>query len=201
VAIDAKADGSFAADVFLGGALPAAELVLQLRNLDGSPVGSSVAQAVPAGATQVRVAAATPAPATWSRRDAQSLPGRVYAAHRRRAPATHTLTQRFGFRTFELRPGDGLYVNGRKIVMKGVCRHSFWPETGRTLPTRQREDIRLIKEANMNAVRMSHYPPDAEFLDLCDEAGLYVLDDSAAGRAPTTRRPAAGSSPASLRAT
>jgi hypothetical protein len=62
--------------------------------------------------------------------------------------------------------------------MKGVCRHSFWPETGRTLSlTRQREDIRQIKEANMNAVRMSHYPPDAEFLDLCDEAGLYVLDE------------------------
>ena len=61
---------------------------------------------------------------------------------------------------------------------KGACRHSFWPETGRTLSlANQREDVRLMKEANMNAVRMSHYPPDVEFLDLCDEAGLYVLDE------------------------
>jgi hypothetical protein len=106
---------------------------------------------------------------------------------------THTVTQRFGFRTFELRVGDGLYVNGHKITMKGVCRHSFWPETGRTLSVeRNREDVRLIKEANMNAVRMSHYPPDAEFLDLCDEAGLYVLDELGGWQGdydtPTSRR-------------
>lgn len=178
VAIDAKADGSFTADVFLGGANPAAELVLQLKNLDGTAVGAPVAQAVPAGATQVKVAASAQNPATWS----AETPNLYLAEFTLRtgavAPAAHTITQRFGFRTFELRPRDGLYVNGRKIIMKGVNRHSFWPDTGRTLsPARNREDVRLIKEANMNAVRMSHYPPDAGFLDLCDEAGLYVLDE------------------------
>ncbi len=193
VAIDARADGSFAADVFLGGAQPAAEVLLQLRNLDGTPVGAAVAQAVPAGATQVQVRAAAKDPATWS----AETPALYLAEFTLRtgavAPAAHTLTQRFGFRTFELRAGDGLYVNGRKITMKGVNRHSFWPETGRTLSlTRQREDIRLLKEANMNSVRMSHYPPDAEFLDLCDEAGLYVLDElggwQGAYDTPTGRR-------------
>lgn len=178
VAINAKADGSFAADVFLGGANPAAELVLQLGKSDGSPVGAPVTQAVPAGATQVRVAASAQAPATWSAETPHLYLAEFTLRTGAGAPATHTFTQRFGFRTFELRPRDGLYVNGHKIVMKGVNRHSFWPETGRTLsPARNREDVRLIKEANMNAVRMSHYPPDAEFLDLCDEAGLYVLDE------------------------
>ncbi|MEN9403989.1 MAG: hypothetical protein RL091_2692, partial [Verrucomicrobiota bacterium] len=197
VAIDAKADGSFAADVFFGGTQPAAELLLQLRTLDGTAVGDPVAQAVPAGATQVKVRAQAKAPATWS----AETPALYLAEFTLRSgaivPESHTLTQRFGFRTFELRVGDGLYVNGKKITMKGVNRHSFWPETGRTLSLeRHREDIRLIKEANMNAVRMSHYPPDREFLDLCDEAGLYVLDELGGWQGcydtPTGRRLIAG---------
>jgi len=94
------------------------------------------------------------------------------------AKIIHTIDQRFGFRTATLRPQDGFYVNGVKVIFKGVCRHSEWPETGRTL---SRDihllDIRLIKDMNMNAVRMSHYPPDKEFLDLCDSLGLFVLDE------------------------
>ena len=90
----------------------------------------------------------------------------------------HSIKQRFGFRTAELREKDGFYVNGEKVIFKGVCRHSEWPETGRTL---SREihlmDIKLMKDMNMNAVRMSHYPPDKEFLDLCDSLGLFVLDE------------------------
>jgi len=90
----------------------------------------------------------------------------------------HTVTERFGFRTFEVRAGDGFYLNGQRVLLKGVNRHSFWPETGRTLSRQiSFDDIKLIKEMNMNAVRMSHYPPDAHFLDACDELGLYVLDE------------------------
>ncbi len=90
----------------------------------------------------------------------------------------HTLKQRFGFRTAELRPKDGFYVNGKKVIFKGVCRHSEWPESGRTLSRSVHLlDIKLMKDMNMNAVRMSHYPPDKEFLDLCDSLGLFVLDE------------------------
>jgi beta-galactosidase/beta-glucuronidase len=93
---------------------------------------------------------------------------------------SHTVTTRFGFRTFEVRPRDGLYLNGQKITLKGANRHSFWPDSGRTL-SRQvcYDDARLMKEMNMNAVRMSHYPPDPDFLEACDELGLYVLDELA----------------------
>ncbi len=64
--------------------------------------------------------------------------------------------------------------------MKGADRHSFWPDSGRCLSEAvQRLDINTMKDANMNAVRMSHYPPDEQFLDLCDEMGLYVLDELA----------------------
>ncbi|MEO8413019.1 MAG: glycoside hydrolase family 2 TIM barrel-domain containing protein [Ginsengibacter sp.] len=90
----------------------------------------------------------------------------------------HSIKQRFGFRTVELRNGDGFYVNGTKVIFKGVCRHSEWPETGRTLSRSVHLlDIGLMKSMNMNAVRMSHYPPDKEFLDLCDSLGLFVFDE------------------------
>jgi len=97
---------------------------------------------------------------------------------RRGGQILHEIRQRFGFRTAELRPQDGFYVNGVKVIFKGVCRHSEWPETGRTLSRDVHLlDIHLIKDMNMNAVRMSHYPPDKEFLDLCDSLGLFVLDE------------------------
>ncbi|MEN6334224.1 MAG: glycoside hydrolase family 2 TIM barrel-domain containing protein [Phycisphaerales bacterium] len=99
---------------------------------------------------------------------------------RRGEQVVHSVTKRFGFRTIQVRPGDGIYVNGQKIILKGVCRHSFWPDSGRCLsPAISVADVKLIKEMNMNAVRMSHYPPDEHFLDACDELGLYVLDELA----------------------
>ncbi len=177
VAIDATAEGVFVADLVLGGG-PAGEgkVVLQLRDAEGRPVGEPVTQAVGAGADRVAVRAKVEAPSTWT-----AETPRLYRAEftlQVGEETEHTVSQRFGFRSFEVRAGDGLYLNGRKVVFKGVNRHSFWADTGRTLSAeRQREDIRLMKEANMNAVRMSHYPPDVEFLDLCDEAGLYVVDE------------------------
>jgi hypothetical protein len=92
----------------------------------------------------------------------------------------HTLDERFGFRTVELKKGNGLYVNGRKIMFKGVNRHSFWPNSGRCL-SRQLSitDVNLMKDMNMNAVRMSHYPPDKHFLEVCDSLGLFVLNELA----------------------
>ena len=71
----------------------------------------------------------------------------------------HTMTTRIGFRTIDFRPRDGLYLNGTKLVMKGVNRHTFHPDGGRTTNKELSiQDVKLIKEMNMNAVR-SHYPP------------------------------------------
>lgn len=94
--------------------------------------------------------------------------------------ATHIETRKIGFRTVELRRKDGFYVNGKKVVFKGVNRHSFWPETGRALSEANHlQDIQLMKDMNMNAVRMSHYAPDKRFLELCDSLGLFVLNELA----------------------
>ncbi|WP_414507621.1 glycoside hydrolase family 2 TIM barrel-domain containing protein [Streptomyces sp. NEAU-L66] len=84
---------------------------------------------------------------------------------------------RIGFRT--VRVEDGLLkVNGRRILLRGVNRHEFHPRTGRALgPETMRRDLLLMKRHNINAVRTSHYPPHPAFLDLCDELGLWVIDE------------------------
>ncbi|MBS1512868.1 MAG: glycoside hydrolase family 2 [Bacteroidetes bacterium] len=90
----------------------------------------------------------------------------------------HSITKQFGFRTVELKQRDGIYVNGVKVKMRGVNRSPFRPETGRTLSKAQSiEDVLLMKDMNMNAVRCSHYPPDDHFLDACDSLGLFVMDE------------------------
>ncbi|MFI5686640.1 glycoside hydrolase family 2 TIM barrel-domain containing protein [Streptomyces sp. NPDC051636] len=84
---------------------------------------------------------------------------------------------RIGFRTVEL--ADGLIkVNGKAVLFKGVNRHEWHPEKGRALDLEtMREDVLLMKRHNVNAVRTSHYPPHPAFLDLCDEYGLWVIDE------------------------
>lgn len=90
----------------------------------------------------------------------------------------HEITEAFGFRTIEVRPKDGIYVNDVKVHLKGVNRHSSWPTTGRaTNKTLSIQDINLMKEMNMNGARMSHYPPDAHFLEAADSLGLYIIDE------------------------
>ncbi|MCF3176926.1 DUF4981 domain-containing protein [Streptomyces sioyaensis] len=84
---------------------------------------------------------------------------------------------RIGFRT--VRVEDGLLkVNGRRILLRGVNRHEFHPRHGRALgPETMRSDLLLMKRHHINAVRTSHYPPDPAFLDLCDELGLWVVEE------------------------
>jgi len=96
----------------------------------------------------------------------------------------HEVMERIGFRTLKFETKDGIYVNGKKIVMKGVNRHSIWPESGRSLSKRiSIMDANLIKGMNMNAVRM-HYPPASHFLEACDSLGLFVLNELAGWQNP-----------------
>jgi beta-galactosidase len=75
--------------------------------------------------------------------------------------------------------GTRLLVNGHPVFLKGINRHDFDPETGWALtPERYEQDIRLLKGANINAVRTSHYPNDPLFYSLCDRHGLYLMDEA-----------------------
>ncbi|RKQ30221.1 glycoside hydrolase family 2 TIM barrel-domain containing protein [Oceanobacillus halophilus] len=83
-----------------------------------------------------------------------------------------------GFRQVELK--DGLIqVNGVPILFKGVNRHEHHPDLGRAVPIDwMRKDIELMKQHNLNAVRTAHYTDDPRFYELCDEYGLYVIDEA-----------------------
>ena len=83
-----------------------------------------------------------------------------------------------GFRKVEIRDGKFL-VNGKPIYFKGVDRHEMDPATGQVVSReRMEQDIRIMKELNINAVRTSHYPNDEYWYDLCDQYGIYVLDEA-----------------------
>lgn len=85
---------------------------------------------------------------------------------------------RVGFRSIEKKNGL-FYVNGKAIKLKGVNRHDWNEYTGRCITADDMiKDLYMIKQNNMNAVRTAHYPPKPEFLDLCDELGLYVMEEA-----------------------
>jgi Glycosyl hydrolases family 2, TIM barrel domain/Glycosyl hydrolases family 2, sugar binding domain/Glycosyl hydrolases family 2 len=182
LAINATAAGSLDVDVTLsdtrtaaaGG--PADSVEMQVLDINGKPVGNPVTVKDVALNATAHLSETVPNPRLWTAEtpNLYQLEVRLKSGD----SVLHTVHQRFGFRTIELRPGQGLFVNGNRVFLKGTARHSFWPDSGRTLSEQiSRDDINVMKDLNANAVRSSHYPPDRHFLDACDELGLYVLDE------------------------
>jgi beta-galactosidase len=90
---------------------------------------------------------------------------------------SEVVQQRFGFRQIDIKDGVLLW-NGVAIKCTGTCRHEEWSTVGHALTEHEwQTDIAMMKAANINAVRTSHYNPAERFLELCDEKGLYVLDE------------------------
>jgi beta-galactosidase len=114
----------------------------------------------------VRLAAVEP----WSAESPRLYDGQLASAGER-------VALRIGFRTVAVRDGV-LTVNGRRVLFRGVNRHEFHPDLGRAVGADVMEaDVVLMKRHNLNAVRTSHYPPHPRFLELCDQYGLYVIDE------------------------
>ncbi|MBQ8297192.1 MAG: DUF4981 domain-containing protein [Ruminococcus sp.] len=89
-----------------------------------------------------------------------------------------TASAKIGFRTFELKNGI-MCLNGKRIIFKGVNRHEFNPERGRSITEEDMLwDIRFMKQNNINAVRTSHYPNQTRWYQLCDEYGIYLIDET-----------------------
>ncbi|MGV8093072.1 MAG: glycoside hydrolase family 2 TIM barrel-domain containing protein [Mangrovibacterium sp.] len=181
-AIDAKADGSFKALIEINGSKADYVVEIDLFDLKGNQVGRTLQAEVKKGTLLNEITGKFNPIKTWN-------PERPYLYDlnitlKQGEKVLHETTGRIGFRTVELRKHDGFYMNGKKVQFKGVNRHSFWPETGRCLSEKNHlTDILLMKEMNMNAVRMSHYPPDKRFLELCDSLGLFVLNEIAGWQA------------------
>jgi hypothetical protein len=182
LAINATAEGALSVDVTPSDTRtqaqsgPAVSLEARVLDASGKAVGSPITAKDIALNAAAHLSGTVSNPRLWT----AETPNLYQLEVRLKLGDTvvHTVRQKFGFRTVEVRPGQGLFVNGKRVFLRGVARHSFWPDSGRTLSEQvSRDDINVIKDLNGNAVRSSHYPPDRHFLDACDELGLYVLDE------------------------
>jgi len=177
VATDAKADGSIKVDVYAPNINNDNLITAQLQTLEGKMIGKEIMGEAMKGEFPISLKGSYNTIIPWNP-EFPTLYNLVVSIKNKDGLVIHTIVQRIGFRTMELRLHDGIYVNGKKVILKGVCRHSEWPESGRTLSKAiSIMDVNLMKDMNMNAVRMSHYPPDQHFLDVCDSLGLFVLDE------------------------
>ena len=106
----------------------------------------------------------------------------LYTLHLQLRDSTgHTIeqvTQRIGFRTISIRKGQ-LLVNGNPIKIRGVNRHEHHPYLGRVMTEElMLKDLQLMKAANINAVRLAHYPNCPRWYELCDSMGMYIMDEA-----------------------
>jgi hypothetical protein len=176
VAIDARADGSFKLEAFLKGVAKAKTVEAQIQTTHGKPFGAPIVVAIGANKDTLQLSGSLIKPALWNPETPNLYD--VVVSLKEGKKVVHQLRQRFGFRTVEVRQNDGIYVNNQKIIFRGVCRHTAWPTSGRcTSKELSIMDVNLMKDMNMNAVRMSHYPPDQHFLEVCDSLGMFVLDE------------------------
>lgn len=125
--------------------------------------------------TPVTLQASVPAPKLWS----AEKPNLYYLVFTLTEDnkTVERVQERFGFKKIEISHGVVLW-NGVPIKCTGTCRHEEWAAYGHALGEQQwRTDVALMKGCNINAVRTSHYNQAERFLELCDEKGLYVLDE------------------------
>ena len=160
-----------------GGAAPEKdlELFIELRDPRGNLVLSHDArQSLPpfTGTSDVAYKTQVAKPLPWSA-EKPNLYKLAIELHQH-GRVLERIERNIGFRTVEIR-GRQLYVNGRVIKLAGACHHETDPLTGRAgTAVHAEEDVRLLKEANLNHIRTSHYPPNAELLDAADRLGMYV---------------------------
>lgn len=102
---------------------------------------------------------------------------------------------RFGFKKVEI-VGERILFNGQPLLIRGVNRHDFDPDHGWAVPReRYYQDLNLMKRANINSIRTSHYPDDPFFYELCDEYGFYVMDECDLESHGVRRKGVPGSNP------
>lgn len=146
----------------------------ELAKNGGQKIGSGTADVVN-GKTDTMVNIAVHAPEKWT---AETPYLYVVEMTLEAGSETHTVQQRIGFRKVELINGL-MTVNGTVIRLQGVNRHEHHPHFGRAVPLEfAKRDILIMKQNNINALRLCHQPPHPGVLDLCDELGLWVVGEA-----------------------
>lgn len=174
-------NGTLSVEAIVNNGGPAADVIVSglLRDADGRSVAELMPQKLSAGEgdTAVTLSAQVPSPALWSA-EKPNLYKLLLTLSDGGGKVLEVIPVRIGFRKIEIRDGL-LLLNGQRLLVKGVNRHEHDPDLGHVMTEeRMRGDIELMKRMNMNAVRLSHYPNAPRFYDLCDEYGLYVIDEA-----------------------
>lgn len=166
-------DGTLDVEVDVAGDAAGSSVQIALYGPKGREILNS--GALPAAGGKVSYKAAVETPWQWSAEHPYLYTAVVTLCC---GEAEHIVSCRCGFRTFELKDGIML-INGKRIIFKGTNRHEFGAEFGRAI-TREAmvADVISMKKNNINAVRTSHYPNHPYWYDLCDEYGLYVIDEN-----------------------
>jgi len=126
---------------------------------------------------EARMSLPVESPAPWSHEDPALYTLVVSLVPPKGREVEHTAC-RVGFRRVEVKD-RALIVNGRRVLIKGVNRHEHDERNGKTLELADMvRDVEMMKRHNFNAVRLSHYPNDERWYDLCDEYGLYLVDEA-----------------------
>ena len=117
------------------------------------------------------------APSLWSP-DNPALYTLVAELETTAGESVHRVSERFGYRWFEMRPGKGFFVNGERLLIRGTHRHEEHAGVGAALSNAQhRRDMQQIKDLGANFVRLGHYPQDPEVYRAADELGLILWDE------------------------
>ena len=116
-------------------------------------------------------------PVLWSAEDPQ-LYDLVLEVYNEAGELQEVVPQKVGFRRFEMKDGI-MTLNGKRIVFKGVNRHEFSSVSGRHVSEEElRKDLKIMKQNNINAIRTCHYPDASMIYELCDEYGIYMIDET-----------------------
>lgn len=162
-------DGHLRVSAKIAGALEGVEITAQLLNQEQKAVYQGTLDELEQGVLLEGVSA-------WSAEEPNLYTLELYV--KRGEDLIEIVKQKLGFRTFEMKDGVML-INGKRIVFKGVNRHEFHHERGRAITEEEMLwDIRFMKRYNINAVRTSHYPNQTRWYELCDQYGIYLIDET-----------------------
>ncbi|MHA7967548.1 beta-galactosidase, LacZ type [Paenibacillus sp. CAU 1782] len=166
--------GKLTAGLTFAGSLPAgARAALTLYSKDGSQVGEA---SIELGNGSSKLELALDKPALWSA-EQPNLYVAIIAITDASGNVVEAIPQKVGFRRFEMK-NKLMLLNGKRIVFKGVNRHEFNIRRGRAITKEDMLiDIKTMKQNNINSVRTSHYPNQTLWYELCDEYGIYVIDE------------------------
>ena len=179
VAVNPLANGNITVSTYLGGINTNYTVQAFVTDTNNVMLGGVFSNSVSAGMTNVLLSASLPTPNVWSSESPTLYTLNVQLVDSN-GVVIHSMTNQIGFRTVTFVANQGFFINGKKVIMRGVCHHEEWPTTGRTSSELQNSnDVAMMKDMNFNAVRESHYPHNKTFLAECDRQGLYVLEELA----------------------